>query len=98
MQDKAIHSSASVFKKLGWTGISLCVLCCALPFIGAAIGVGSLTALAFYLEKVAIIALGLGGLAFIYYFWQKRKAKKSITSNACDIDCACKTEKQDNPS
>ena len=49
--------SKTTAKKLGWLGITLCGLCCALPIIGTIAGISSLTALAFYVEKIGIIAL-----------------------------------------
>lgn len=80
-----------LFKKLGITSIALCGLCCALPIIGAVAGIGSLTAIAFYLEKIGIIALGLTGVFLAYYIYQKRQEKKSC-STSCDVDCGCKTD------
>ncbi|GAB2642667.1 hypothetical protein [Emticicia sp. W12TSBA100-4] len=78
-------------KKLGWLGITLCGLCCALPIIGAVAGISSLTAIAFYLEKIGIIALGLAGIFFAYYFYQKNQAKKACAAS-CETDCDCKEE------
>lgn len=78
-------------KKLGWVGIALCGLCCALPIFGAVAGISSLTAIAFYLEKIGILALGLAGIFFIYAFYQKKQATKDCTTS-CDINCDCKEE------
>jgi hypothetical protein len=81
----------SWYKKLGWTGITLCGLCCALPIIGTAVGMASLTALSVYLEKVGILVLGLAGFFFWYGWYNKRKkAKRCVTS--CDTNCECKPE------
>lgn len=72
-------------KKIGWLGITLCGLCCALPIIGAVVGISSLTAIAFYLEKIGIVALGLAGIFFAYYFYQKNQAKKPVQPHAKQI-------------
>lgn len=61
-------------KRLGWAGIALCGLCCALPIIGTAVGMASLTALSFYLEKIGILALGIA--AFFFWFACIRKGRK----------------------
>ncbi len=37
-------SKNSLLKKLGFSGIGLCAFLCALPIIGAALGIGGLTA------------------------------------------------------
>ncbi|GAB2820511.1 hypothetical protein [Ferruginibacter profundus] len=79
------------YKKLGWTGIALCGLCCALPIIGTAIGVASLTALSVYVEKIGILALGLAGFFFWYALYNKRKGAKACTTS-CNTNCDCKTE------
>lgn len=79
------------YKRLGWAGIVLCGLCCALPIIGTAIGIASLTALSFYLEKIGILALGLAAFFFLYALYNKRKKVKSCT-RSCDTGCDCKTE------
>ncbi len=78
-------------KKLGWAGIALCGLCCALPIIGAVAGIGSLTAVAFYLEKIGILALGLAGIFFIYTYYQRKQAAKACATS-CDVNCDCKEE------
>jgi hypothetical protein len=77
-------------KKLGWTGIVLCGLCCALPIIGTAIGMASLTALSFYLEKIGFLALGLTAFFLWYAGYSKKKSNACTTS--CDTDCNCKQE------
>jgi arginine exporter protein ArgO len=76
-----------ISKKLGLTGISLCAICCALPIIGASIGVGALTAVAFYLEKIGILLIGTGIIFFLYF-----KFKKERTAPSCSTDCNCKEE------
>lgn len=78
-------------KRLGWTGIALCGLCCALPIIGTAIGMASLTALSFYLEKIGILALVLAAF-FFWYAWYSKKKKAKACATSCDTDCDCKTE------
>lgn len=79
------------YKRLGWTGVILCGLCCALPIIGAAVGIASLTALSFYLEKIGILALGLAAIFFLYAWYNKRK-KPKVCITSCDTGCNCKTE------
>ena len=79
-----------VFKNLGLSGVALCVLCCALPIIGAALGIGSLVALSMYLEMVAIAILGISAILLIYYN-QKGKEKK-VCETSCETDCSCNAE------
>lgn len=79
------------YKKLGWTGVALCGLCCALPIIGTAIGMASLTALSVYVEKIGILALGIAAFLFWYAWYSKRKNNKACTTS-CDTNCDCKTE------
>lgn len=79
-------------KAFGILGITLCGLCCALPIIGAAIGMASITAISFYLEKVGIVMIGLAGF-FIWYAWySKRRKAKAACVNNCTTDCACKAD------
>jgi hypothetical protein len=78
-------------KRLGWTGITLCGLCCALPIIGTATGMAALTAVSVYLEKIGILALGMGAFFFWYAWYSKRKkGKAGVTS--CNTNCECKQE------
>ena len=79
------------FKRLGWIGVALCGLCCALPVIGAAVGIASLTVLSFYLEKIAITFLSLAAFFFWYGWYSKRKKHKPCTPS-CDTKCDCKEE------
>ena len=72
------------FKRLGWIGVALCGLCCALPVIGAAVGIASLAVLSFYLEKIAIVVLALAGFFFLYAWYNKRKKTKACISTSCD--------------
>lgn len=79
------------YKRLGFTGIALCGLCCALPIIGTAIGMASLTALSFYLEKIGILALVIA--AFLFWLaWYKKRKKEKACATSCNTNCACKTE------
>ena len=90
METTTKSSNSSLFKKLGFTGIGLCALLCSLPIIGAALGLGALTAAAAYFEKIgmAILILSIGALGLWYY---KRRKANSVAPT-CDIDCGCKTE------
>ena len=81
----------SWYKRLGWTGIVLCGFCCALPIIGTAIGMASLTALSVYLEKIGIIALGLAAF-FFWYAWYTKRKKAKVCATSCDTNCGCSTE------
>jgi hypothetical protein len=93
METKKMKRKTLLYKRLGWLSIVLCVLCCALPIIGASIGISAFTAWAFYLDKVGMILLGLAILLLAYAIYKKVKAKKKC-STSCSIDCSCKT-KQD---
>ena len=85
------NKTTSTEKKMGWLGISLCALCCALPIIGTALGMASLTALSFYLEKIGILALGIAVFFFWFAWYKKRKKAKAFTTS-CDTNCDCKPE------
>lgn len=76
------------YRKLGLAGIGLCGLCCALPMIGTLIGIGSLTAIAFYLEKFGIFVLGLAVIFFAYNYFKKRQKAKSCETS-CAVNCGC---------
>jgi len=73
---------------LGFLGIGLCALCCAIPIFGIIGGAGLLAGLAVYTEKIALILLVASLAAFGLAGYRRKKAP------ACDIDCECKT---DNP-
>ena len=73
-------------KILGFLGIGLCALCCALPIIGIVGGASILTAIAAYAEKIAVISLILSVAAVGIWYYRKRQAP------ACSTDCSCKEE------
>ena len=75
-------------KTMGWAGISACAVCCAFPVIGAAAGIGVLTTMGIYLEKIAIVILGIAGVLFALHYYQKNK-KESTCSTTCEVDCDC---------
>jgi hypothetical protein len=79
------------YKRFGWASIALCGLCCALPIIGTAIGITSLTAISFYLEKIGVLSLGIA-VFFFWYFWNKRQREDKECETSCDTNCDCKTE------
>lgn len=81
----------SWYKKLGWTGIALCGLCCALPIIGTSIGMASLTTLSIYLEKVSMLTLGIAAF-FFWYAWYKKRKKAKACATSCDTNCNCNPE------
>jgi hypothetical protein len=81
----------SWFKRLGWTSIALCGLCCSLPIIGIALGIGGLSTIAFYLEKTGLVLL-IAAVAFFAFAYLKKRKKTSCNSDAsCSVDCSCKT-------
>lgn len=73
-------------KTLGFIGLGLCALCCALPIIGIIGGAGLLTTLTLYAEKIALVLLIISAAFFAIWFYRKRQAP------ACSIDCSCKPE------
>ena len=73
-------------KRIAWTTGILCVSCCAIPFIGVAVGSATLAAFAVYSEKVAVVVLAVG-VALLAY---KRFTRK--TPPSCDLDCSCRPE------
>ena len=83
-----MKDSKNIFKKLGIIGIGLCAACCLLPIVGVMFGVGALTFISGFLEIAGIIAMVGAVVFFAIYFVRSKKAP------ACDIDCACKDEKE----
>lgn len=79
------------YHTLGWLGIAACGLCCTLPIVGAIMGIGTLTVIEAYLEKIGIILLGISGVIFILFFYQKSNKKKEC-STSCDTNCVCKID------
>ncbi|HWA33797.1 MAG TPA: hypothetical protein VG737_06690 [Cyclobacteriaceae bacterium] len=73
---------------IGFLGIGLCALCCAIPIFGILGGAGLLAGLAVYTEKIALVLLVASVAAFGLAVYRRKKAR------ACDLDCECKT---DNP-
>ncbi|MEQ1797106.1 MAG: hypothetical protein ABL872_04085, partial [Lacibacter sp.] len=61
------------------------------PIIGAAVGMASLTALSVYLEKIAILVLGIAAF-FFWYAWYNKRKKAKACATSCDTDCDCKPE------
>jgi hypothetical protein len=59
--------------KLSLTGVGLCALCCALPLIATALGLGSLSTVAFYLEKAGLGLILLGAFLSIIFYVSSRK-------------------------
>ena len=71
-------------KILGFLGLGLCALCCALPIIGIIGGASILSALAMYAEKIAVVFLILSAASFGIWLYRKRHAP------TCSVDCSCK--------
>src|SRR5688572_12833349 len=85
---KTMKDSKKLFKNLGFIGVGLCAACCLLPIVGVMFGMGALTFLAGFLEWAGIIATVAAVVFFGIYYFRSRKAP------TCDVDCACKDEKQ----
>lgn len=83
-----MKDSKKLFKSLGLIGIGLCAACCLLPIVAVMFGIGALTFLTGFLEWAGVISMIGAVIFFAIYFVRSRKAP------ACDIDCACKDEKQ----
>ena len=79
-------------RHFGLLGIALCSLCCVLPVIGTVIGVTSLTAIAFYPDKIGFALIGLSIFLFAYSRYTKRRKLKVACSNSCDVSCECRAE------
>lgn len=80
-------------KRLGLLGISLCVLCCTLPVAVAAIGIASVTAFFFYLEKLGLVLILLSIFLFIYAWYIKYKKLRTANTDSCSGVSDCKTQK-----
>ncbi len=78
------NSKPSSFSRIAWATGALCIACCAVPFIGIAIGSATLAAFAIYSEEVAIAMAILGATLLVYKFYSRRKAP------SCDLDCGCR--------
>lgn len=78
-------------KTMGWLAIAACGLCCTLPIIGTAVGVGTLTILGAYFEKIAVVVLGISAILLLS-LWFSKKTKNKSCETACATDCGCKTE------
>ncbi len=74
-------------KTLGFLGIGLCALCCALPIIGIVGGAGILSAISLYAEKAALVLLIISAAFIAVWLYKKKQAPP-----ACSIDCSCKPE------
>jgi hypothetical protein len=73
MKTAVNESKNPLFKKLGITGLSLCLICCAIPIIGTVTASGILSSIAFYMEKIALGALFTSaGLFGLWYFTRKK--------------------------
>ena len=79
-----MKESKKLFNGLGFVGIALCAVCCALPIVGVMLGVGTLSVLSKYFEWAGIASLALALVFFGIYFARKKKAP------SCETDCGCK--------
>ena len=67
--------------RIAWVAGILCVACCAIPFVGIAVGSATLAATALYSEKAAVAVAAIGAALLAY----KRITRK--TAPSCDLDC-----------
>ena len=86
MKSSVKDSKTTLSKRPGILGIGLCALCCALPIIGTATGIGVLSSIAVYFKKAGLIILVISLGAWAVWFVRRRQVIP-----VCDIDCACKT-------
>ena len=75
--------TVNILKRLGFVGIGLCAICCLLPIMGVAIGLGSLSFYAFYIEKTGMALVVLAVIAFIYGAYRK-KQQTATCKSSCD--------------
>jgi hypothetical protein len=75
-----VKNSGKAARLLGFLGIGLCGLCCALPIIGMVGVAGLLSAIAMHAEQIGLVILIGSIAAFAITFYQKRK------SPTCKID------------
>ena len=87
MNMNKVKSKTPIYKKLSLLSLALCGLCCTLPVIGIVVGVGSLSLIGFYLEKLGLLLVILTILSFLYSYYSKKKVYHS-----CDINCNCKNK------
>ena len=80
-----------ISKRLGLTGLGLCMLCCSLPLIGIFTGMAAITALSFYLEKIGIVLIGAALIFFLYTRIRREQAAPS-----CSVDCKSRKSVQKN--
>lgn len=74
---KAKPSSRS---RIAWVTGILCVACCAVPFVGVAMGSATLAAFVFYWEGAAI-AFAILGVAWVVYALISRREASSCCLN-----------------
>jgi hypothetical protein len=98
MQTNQKNRPALWFTKLGFAGIGLCALCCALPIVGTLAGISAFSLLAVYLEKIglALLIASVGLLALAMLRKRARSTQSaSCTSGSdtqgqsCSVDCTC---------
>lgn len=87
MNNQAASKSGKLARNIGFFGIGLCVLCCAVPVIGIVGGAGIFAAVAVFAEDVSIVLLIFSaGLCALWLY------KRTQFPKACAADCDCKTE------
>ena len=86
----SIRVKMAAYSKFGLAGIGLCGLCCALPVIGTILGMGSMMAIGYYLDKAAFIMIAIAMMVFIFTFYKKLiKPRADETAPDLKEDCRC---------
>lgn len=74
----------SSLSRIAWATGALCIACCAVPFVGIAMGSAALSAFSFYSEA-ATTAIAVLVVMLLAYKYISRKKTPS-----CDLDCSCR--------
>ncbi len=96
MSTQTNQKKASRFvKKLGFLGIGLCALCCALPVAGAIAGIGAFSVLAVYFEKIGLaLLIASAGLLVVGLMRQRKADVSDSEGSSCSTNCACQHNDQ----
>lgn len=78
------NTKPSSSSRTAWIMGILCVSCCAIPFVGIALGSATLAAFSIYSENAAIAIAVLGAALLAYKFISRSKAPSR------DLDCGCR--------
>lgn len=83
---------AKMAKTLGFIGIGLCALCCALPIVGIIGSAGILSTISLYADHAALVFLILSAAFLAVWFYRKRHVSRS-----CSTDCSCQDANDTKP-